>query len=78
MNPEYRVAFCLYTADGSRGIEVRVRRDGKSYLIERKWVEGTTWKDRDGREEVGPYVSPEEAEAAAIRTAWFTAGENSN
>lgn len=77
MNPEYRVAFHLYTADGRRGIEVRERRDGQAYFIEREWVEGTTWKDREGQNEVGPYKSPKEAEAAAIVTAWFS-GEGSS
>jgi len=75
---KYRVAFHLYTADGSRGIEVRERRNGQAYFIELEWVAGTTWKDREGCAEVGPYESTEAAEAAAIRTAWFIGKENSN
>ena len=75
---DYRVAFNLYNRDGSRGIEVRVRRDGLAYFVEQEWVEGMVWKDREGRPEVGPYASPEAAEAAAIVCPWFAGAEFSN
>jgi hypothetical protein len=75
--PEYRVAFCLYTADGKRSVEVRERRDGGAYYVERVWVEGTTFRDRTG-EEIGPYETPEAAEAAAVSRGWFPNGKDSN
>jgi hypothetical protein len=76
--PEYRVAFCLYSADGKRSVEVRERRDGRAYFIERVWVEGTTFGDRRPGEEIGPYETPEAAEVAAVSRPWFSASKNSN
>ena len=75
---EYRVAFCLYSQDGKRCSEVRERRDGATYFVDRVWVEGTTFKDRGRGEEVGPYQSLEAAEAAAVSRPWFHRGEDSN
>ncbi|HEU5275361.1 MAG TPA: hypothetical protein VFU97_16980 [Xanthobacteraceae bacterium] len=75
---EYRVAFCLYSKDGKRQVEVRERRDGRAYFVERELVEGTTFKDRGRGEEIGPYETPEAAEAAAIARPWFFGGGNSN
>jgi hypothetical protein len=78
-SPEYTVPFCLYSVDGKRCAEVRVRRDGRAYFVEREWVEGTTFKDRGRGEEIGPYETPEAAEAAAVAgSSWFSSGENSN
>ena len=57
---------------------MRVRRDGRAYFVEREWVEGTTFKDRGRGEEIGPYETPEAAEAAAVGRPWFSRGENSN
>ena len=75
---ECQVAFCLYSKDGKRQVEVRVRRDARAYFVEREWVEGTTFKDRGRGEEIGPYETPEAAEAAAIARRWFFGGANSN
>jgi len=77
-SPEYRVAFCLYSPDGKRCSEVRERRDGATYFVDRVWVEGTTFKDRGRGEEVGPYQSLKAAEAAAVSRPWFHRGEDSN
>ena len=74
----YSVAFSLYTANGSRGIEVRVRHDGRAYFVEMEHVEGTIWKERGRGDEIGPYESPEAAEAAAIVSPWFKGGYISN
>jgi hypothetical protein len=74
---DYRVAFCLYTKDGKRSVEVRERRDGRTYFVEREWIEGTTFKDLNPGEEIGPYDSPEAAEAAAISRPWFSVGTKS-
>ncbi len=68
---EYRVAFKLYSKDGKRGVEVREFRDGRSYLIEQEWVEGTTFKDRHSGKMVGPFASPEDAENFNVATPWF-------
>ena len=75
---EYRVAFCLYSKDGKRCSEVRERRDGTAYYIDKVWVEGTTFKNREAGEEVGPYPSPEAAEVAAVARPWFNQCEDSN
>jgi hypothetical protein len=77
-SPEYRVAFCLYSPDGKRCSEVRERRDGTTYFVDRVWVEGTTFKDRGRGEEVGPYQSLRAAEAAVVSRPWFNRSEDSN
>lgn len=74
---EYRVPFCLYSRDGKRCVEVREHRDGTAYFVDREWVEGETFRDRGRGEEIGPYESPEAAEAAAVARPWFN-GQNSN
>ena len=74
--PAYQVAFCLYSKDGKREVEVRVRRDGRAYFVDREWVEGTTFKDREGGEESGPYETAEVAEAAAVVRPWFIGDGN--
>jgi hypothetical protein len=53
-SPEYRVAFCLYSPDGKRCSEVRERRDGTTYFVDRVWVEGTTFKDRGAAKKSAP------------------------
>lgn len=73
---EYWVPFNLYSKDGKRGVEVRVRRNGLAYFVEQEWVEGTTFRNRG--EEMGPFETPEAAEAAAIARPWFSGGEISN
>jgi hypothetical protein len=72
----YVVPFRLYSEDGSRGVEVRVRRDGQSYFVEQERVEGTTYKNRGRGEEIGPFATPEAAEAAAVARPWFSGEES--
>jgi hypothetical protein len=72
VGPESRVAFCLYSVDGKRGVEVRERSDGRAFFVEQVWVEGTTFKDRSPGEEIGPYETLEAAEAAAVSRPWFS------
>jgi hypothetical protein len=68
---EYRVAFVLYSADGKRAAEVREFRNGKAYLDEQEWVEGTTFRNRHSGRAVGPFASPDDAERYIVATAWF-------
>jgi len=68
---EYRVAFNLYSEDGKREAEVREFRSGETYITEREWVEGTTFRDRHSGRMVGPFASPEAAESFIVATAWF-------
>jgi hypothetical protein len=75
---EYIVPFRLYSKDGKRGIEVRVRRNGLAYFVDQERVEGTIFKNRGQGQETGPYETPEAAEAAAVARPWFSGGENSN
>ena len=69
----YRVAFSLYNRNGTRCAEVRERRDGTAYFVDREHVEGTTFRDVGAGEEIGPYHSIEAAEAAAVSRPWFNA-----
>jgi hypothetical protein len=54
----YRLAFKLYSKDGKPEVEVLEFRNGGSYLVEREWVEGTTFKDRHSGKMVGPFAFP--------------------
>ena len=74
---EYRVAFKLYSKDGKREVEVLEFRNGESYLVEREWIEGTTFKDRHSGRMVGPFASPEDAENFIVATPWFIGREAS-
>jgi hypothetical protein len=65
---EYRVACNLYSLDGKREAEVREFRNGETYLVEREWVEGTTFKDRHSGRMVGPFGSPTAAENFIVAT----------
>jgi hypothetical protein len=68
---EYRVVFNLFSVDGKREVEVREFSNGKTYLVEREWVEGTTFKDRHSGAMVGPFASPAAAESFIVGTRWF-------
>jgi hypothetical protein len=70
----YGVAFKLYSKDGKREVEVREFGKGETYLVEREWVEGTTFNDRHSGSMVGPFASPEDAEKFIVATAWFVGG----
>jgi hypothetical protein len=68
---EYRSAFTLYSEDGRRAAEVLEFRNGETYLDEREWLEGTTFKNRHSGSLVGPFASPEDAEKFIVATPWF-------
>jgi hypothetical protein len=72
---EYEVAFNLYSKDGKREVEVRKFSNGTTYIVEREWVEGTTFNDRHGGSMVGPFASPKAAERFIVATAWFCGRE---
>src|SRR6185437_3795218 len=59
---EYRVAFKLYSENGKREVEVLEFGNGETYLVEREWTEGTTFKDRHEGRPLGPFASAEDAE----------------
>ena len=70
----YQVAFNLFSEDGKREVEVREFQNGEVYVVEREWIEGTTFKDRhSGR--IGPFASVEDAEQFSVATAWFCGGK---
>lgn len=69
---EYRSVFKLYSADAKREVEVLEFLNGETYLDEREWVEGTTFKNRHSGSLVGPFASPEDAEKFIVATRWFT------
>jgi hypothetical protein len=68
---EYRSAFTLYSVDGKRAAEVLAFCNGETYLDEREWIEGTTFKNRHSGKLVGPFASPEDAEKFIGATSWF-------
>jgi hypothetical protein len=61
----------LYSLDGKRAAEVLEFRNGETYLDEREWSEGTTFKNRHSGSLVGPFASPEDAEKFIVATSWF-------
>jgi hypothetical protein len=70
---DFKVLFQLYTKEATRGAEVRVRRDGKFYYVPLEHVDGTNFRPIADR--VILYASAEEAEHAAVNSAWFSRGE---
>lgn len=72
---EYRSAFTLYSADGKRAAEVLEFRDVGTFLDEREWLEGTTFKNRHSGDLVGPFASPEDARKFIVSTSWFRGGQ---
>lgn len=68
---EYRSAFTLYSVDGKRAAEVLEFRNGETYLDEKEWFEGTTFKNRHSGSLVGPFASPEDARRFIVATSWF-------
>lgn len=68
---EYRSAFTLYSVDGKRAAEVLEFRNGETYLDEKEWFEGTTFKNRHSGGLVGPFASPEDARKFIVATSWF-------
>jgi hypothetical protein len=68
---EYRSVWTLYSVDGKRAAEVLEFRNGETYLDEREWSEGTTFKNRHSGSLVGPFASPEDAEKFIVATSWF-------
>lgn len=74
---DYVVPFRLYS--GKRRVEVRVHfNDRKAYFVDQELVEGETFKVRGLGEEIGPYPTPELAEAAAVSRPWFSGSELQN
>ena len=68
---EYRRAFTLYSEDGKRAADVLDFSNGETYLDEKEWVEGTTFKNRHSGRLVGPFASAADAEKFIVATAWF-------
>lgn len=71
---QYRTVCTLYSEDGKRAAEVREFANGKTYLAESEWVEGTTFKDRHSGSMVGPFASPARAERFIVGTSRFVGG----
>jgi hypothetical protein len=71
LGQRYKVAFTLYSVDGSREVEVRKVTNGGTYLVERELTEGNTFEDRHSGRMVGPFASPKKAEEFIVATAWF-------
>ena len=71
---EFRTVFNLYSPDGRREAEVRELRTGEAYIVERERKGDGAFKDRHNGRMVGPFASPEDAEAFIIATRWFRRG----
>src|SRR6185437_1127821 len=67
----YRVAVSVYSEDGKRAADICEFSNGETYLDEKEWVEGTTFRNRHGGRLAGPFNSPEEAEKFIVTTEWF-------
>jgi hypothetical protein len=67
----YRVAFSLYSDDGSREVEVREFSNGKTYLVERERLADGSYEARHSGNMVGPFQSPTDAESFIVATPWF-------
>jgi hypothetical protein len=68
---EYRAVCSLFSLDGKRAADVCVFSNGETYLDEKNWVEGSTFKNRHSGALVGPFASPEDAERFIVATLWF-------
>ena len=69
---EYRVVTSLYSKDGRRAADVCLFSNGETYLDEKEWVTGTTFKNRHSGRMVGPFSSPLDAEKFIVATSWFS------
>jgi len=65
------VTCTLYSADADREVEVREFSNGETYIVERERADGGAYQDRHSGRMVGPFASPEKAEAFIVATTWF-------
>ncbi len=68
---DFRIAFSVFSEDGKRAADIYEFSNGETYLDEKEWVEGTTFKNRHGGSLVGPFKATEEAEKFIVSTDWF-------
>lgn len=68
---DFRVVFSVFSEDGKRAADICVFSNGETYLDEKEWVQGMTFKNRHGGSLVGPFKSTEEAEKFIVSTDWF-------
>jgi hypothetical protein len=68
---KFKVAFNLYSKDGTREVEVREFSNGETFIFERERSDGSDLVDRHSGKMVGPFSSPEEAEKFITATPWF-------
>jgi hypothetical protein len=71
---EYRSACVLYSEDGLRAVDILEFKGGETYLDERELNEDGAFLNRHSGRLVGPFASPDEAEAFVISTSWFCGG----
>jgi len=68
---EFRTIGTLYSVDGNRAAEVLEFRNGETFLDERVWIGGTTFKNRHSGQLVGPFASPDDAKKFIVAISWF-------
>jgi len=68
---EYRSACKLYSEDGVRAVDVLEFKGGETYLDEQERAEDGAFVNRHSGRLVGPFASPDEAEAFIVATSWF-------
>jgi len=74
----YHIRFSVFSEDGKRAADICAFANGETYLDEKEWVEGTTFRNRHAGRLVGPFASPEDAEHFIVKTAWFRGGDETS
>ncbi|QUD89854.1 hypothetical protein [Phenylobacterium montanum] len=68
----YRIAFQLYSEDGSRSVDILEFEGGEVFLDEKEKVGTGGFENRHSGSLVGPFASAEAAESFIVGTSWFS------
>ncbi len=68
----YRIAFQLYSDDGTRSVDVMEFEGGEVFLDEKEKGAAGGFENRHSGNLVGPFASAEAAESFIVATSWFS------